>query len=611
MTDISPQPAFKSDILQIIWRTHVPLLSQGSTTTTQRTLTGIKITHEIDKELTSSYVHNTDTWDTERESPTDYEFWEPLIPPYLRGQTLDDDTSDQWLMEIEEIHAELIELYLTLTGAGWQVHITHSRNTFDPQRFDVNVYATPPTLDMVRASSTLQAWSYPTGITAFETRWTTTDADSDPLWHWQPDCTHFLVNEQEEIATTPRFISALAIASAPAWTLTSGIDSDFRRHSTGSPMPQTTISSSARIDDNHKPSSAEVAEKKASIESWASEYGFHTIVQPATPSATKKTLSELDLGETGYYLLEFDNGDCYLGQSVDISERLKGHRLVHKDISSIRLSPDPAAARMANPLRHLLRVERELLAALQQTGLHSRNKSEMTYISGKRALDEIFAANRISTSDWLAQPIQQNSKFSKVARNLTISPNQRARGVPAYKKWLSRTDGQSEIALNLIRTYIERCVPLPLLTEYDYWVLSSPERIPPHRALSNLSIGWTEAFRLNIDQSGHLSGWVQVNGVELFGDGMSDKSIVRFLRQHPGVIIDEAPYQASGPFNYNVIAENLDLLDELLDDVAVTRAAATAALHLMRKSKVGNIKNSHNPILVRAVSSRGSNIGLE
>ena len=69
----------------------------------------------------------------------------------------------------------------------------------------------------------------------------------------------------------------------------------------------------------------------------------------SNPSATKKTLSELDLGETGYYLLEFDNGDCYLGQSVDISERLKGHRLVHKDISSIRLSPDPAAARMANP----------------------------------------------------------------------------------------------------------------------------------------------------------------------------------------------------------------------------------------------------------------------
>ena len=137
---------------------------------------------------------------------------------------------------------------------------------------------------------------------------------------------------------------------------------------------------------------------------------------------------------------------------------------------------------------------------------------------------------------------------------------------------------------------------MPLLTEYDYWVLSSPERIPPTGLYPIWSIGWTEAFRLNIDQSGHLSGWVQVNGVELFGDGMSDKSIVRFLRQHPGVIIDEAPYQASGPFNYNVIAENLDLLDELLDDAAVTRAAATAALHLMRKSKVGNIKNSYNPI---------------
>ena len=97
----------------------------------------------------------------------------------------------------------------------------------------------------------------------------------------------------------------------------------------------------------------------------------------------------------------------------------------------------------------------------------------------------------------------------------------------------------------------------PLAAAYqvlDYWVLSSPSGSHPQGSI-NLGIGWTEAFRLNIDQSGHLSGWVQVNGVELFGDGMSDKSIVRFLRQHPGVIIDEAPYQTSGPFNYNVIAE--------------------------------------------------------
>lgn len=77
-----------------------------------------------------------------------------------------------------------------------------------------------------------------------------------------------------------------------------------------------------------------------------------------------------------------------------------------------------------------------------------------------------------------------------------------------------------------------------------------------------------------------------VNGVELLGEGNDDVAVARFMRQHPGAYLDDAPYRDAGAFNLNVRAPSLDVLADLLDDTAVTRAAATAAMHLMRARKV-------------------------
>ncbi len=156
---------------------------------------------------------------------------------------------------------------------------------------------------------------------------------------------------------------------------------------------------------------------------------------------------------------------------------------------------------------------------------------------------------------------------------------------------------------SLYRTYMELCLPLPRRTEYAYWVLSAPEKIPYFRSISNLTIGFTEAFRLMMDTDGSLSGMVQVNGVELLGEEMSDTALVRFMRQHPGVSVTEAPYQASGPFNLLVWAPNLQSLVDLFQDATFLRSAATAAIHLMRASRAGNMRTAHNPILVDAILS--------
>ncbi|BDB59785.1 hypothetical protein RDE2_15790 [Rhodococcus sp. RDE2] len=75
-------------------------------------------------------------------------------------------------------------------------------------------------------------------------------------------------------------------------------------------------------------------------------------------------------------------------------------------------------------------------------------------------------------------------------------------------------------------------------------------------------------------------GKIQVNEAELFP---SDASEFMFLRRHPVVRVTEVGYQESGPGQLFLHADTLDDLERLLDDVIVTRAAATTALHIMRK----------------------------
>lgn len=338
------------------------------------------------------------------------------------------------------------------------------------------------------------------------------------------------------------------------------------------------------------------------MDTWASNNDFGAPIEPAKPADVQRALDKLDEGNVGYYLLEFADGDCYLGQSISIADRLKGHRALHKDISSIRLLPDLIARSLVNPLRHLLEREASLIHSLQTAGLPARNKAQMTYLTGDGLpIDAIFKSNGTTAAEWLADPISCNRRDDRASRSLTPSADQLAAGEAAYKRWLERTGEHTDTVRSLLGIYMVRCLPLPLHTEYTHWVLSSPDVVPRHRTLSNLSIGWTEAFRTMIDKVGHLSGMLHVNGIELLGEEMRDDALVRFMRQHPGVSVMQSPYQAAGPFNLMLWAPDLESVRDLLDDTAVTRAAATAALHLMRKSKTGRNRESHNPVLVNSI----------
>ncbi|GAB92746.1 GIY-YIG nuclease family protein [Gordonia rhizosphera] len=608
MSIATNRTAFVAD--QIVELPAFPLLSTDFAIGLQPCETGLRLTASSDEVKDGNLVmtYEDGQWiDRTPEadiaaSSSKVALWSLLIPEEVRDLDSNDEQafSEQFMATLDA-HVELAELFTTLVTSGWHVVARHDDTGADgcgtPQ---MRIHAVTPDIDRDRAAIALRALQLPADISYIDVAYGGQSAnDGRVQWRFATEDTVAVSSHGDRNLVSINDVMTYALSSAPGWTLRPGIDAPVERHTAGNAMKASVLPSRPVPSTNTKD---DVKQRLHAVHEWAQHHDFGPAVAPAIPKVVQQTLNDLGAGNVGYYLLEFKNGDCYLGQSISIAERLKGHRTLRKDIKRIRLRPDPAANSLANPLRHLLDQERTLIHSIQAAGLPARNKAEMTYLSGEqRPLDEIFDQNGTSMAEWLSDPIGTNRREDVTGRALTPNSARIAAGEEAYELWLKRAGAGATTVRSLLWTYMQRCLPLPLHTEHVHWVLSSPAVIPPHRALSNLSIGWTEALRIMIDKNGHLRAMLHVNGVELLGPDMADDALVRFMRQHPGVSVTESPYQAAGPFNLMLWTPDLQSLRDLLDDTAVTRAAATAALHLMRQSRPGRNRDSHNPVLVNAI----------
>ncbi|WP_157211652.1 GIY-YIG nuclease family protein [Gordonia paraffinivorans] len=575
----------------------LPLLNGDCTAGVSLAEGGLRFEVSVGRETLVS-IFDGQTWvpvEEDEDGATEFGLWTPLVPHDFRNlDVTDDDLVDEQLFRTYEENADLANWVATLVAAGWRVSVRH---TGDGAVAEVHVAASAPDVDEGRAGVACHALRLPSGISEIEAVWVRhSGLDS---WGFQDEAEVAAGNGERQRVPIDRLLTYV-IACAPSWCLAPGLDSPVDRRAGGHDMKSSIV---AEIWKPTTRSHHEIRNCRAAVAKWSEDHGFSEPLEPALPQKVQRFLDDLNEGNTGYYLLEFDNGDCYLGQSKSIADRLKGHRVNRSDIRSIRVKPDSVARTLTDPLRHLLENEATLINSIQLARLPARNKAQMTYISEQRSLDEIFKDCETTVADWLSRPAQVNRTFDADGRTVPLEPSQRAPWETSYELWCERTGDDADTVRSLYRTYMELCLPLPRRTEYAYWVLSAPEKIPYFRSISNLTIGFTEAFRLMMDTDGSLSGMVQVNGVELLGEEMSDTALVRFMRQHPGVSVTEAPYQASGPFNLLVWAPNLQSLVDLFQDATFLRSAATAAIHLMRASRAGNIRTAHNPILVDAILS--------
>lgn len=512
----------------------------------------------------------------------------------------DDGLSDSQLEAFALATTTMDQVIQGLLASGWRLR---TQFTVSEQRVPrIKVIADPPNdVDDTAIRRVTDMFSLPWGTA--ELTWT-----GPPPSKWGDDWQLTEARVAGRVAPTDEEtlneLLVIAMVTAPQWTVRPGFDRPVIRHSEGGHMPGTAISVVFDSQVANR-SSAEIADLERRAAVWGDKHKFGVAISEPTKTSVQDALDRVGDGISGYYLLGFENGDRYLGQSTNIPARIETHKRERKGITSVRLLPDPEANTATSPVKQLLASERALIHSLQHSGLPTRNKAEMTYWTGHRAVDDIFPPVDATAEDWLNDPVGINQRGKKIPRMHTADLSA---GNEAMSKLAERAGERLQQMLAIQRAYLDRCLPLPSQTEYEWWVVSSPLTTPSHGTLTNLSVGWTECLRINTT----FSGFIQVNGVELFGEDFGssgdfdDADAIRFMRQHPGAYVDNAPYSDGGAFNLNIYAPSLEVLADLLDDTAVTRAAATAALNYMRVRKVGAIKNSHNPVLAALLLDSGT-----
>lgn len=402
------------------------------------------------------------------------------------------------------------------------------------------------------------------------------------------------------IALDGQTLDALKFLLAPAWISTAFTSDREGWHSKDGHVAPSFLASDFLVGvDNADPDLANA--RRAATDSWSRSHGM------AGPfDSVKDVVAHLDASgqpPVGCYLVALTNGDCYIGETVNFRTRLATHKRTFGDeVRGFYVRPDATGANMPSRQAlkdHLHLVEQKLIHEAQDAKLVARNFREMAHPIHEFAgfTQEI---QPLRADEWFDNPVAANPADMQPLRALQSHQHG---GKQSKFSALANMSEVGEI-VGIVHDYLTRCVPYPARTEMTSWSLSClpgvqrGERGARSNVLACLSISMTEVLTLlQESKSRQCWGFLAVNDVELGQD--DDLQFIRLLRRHPGIDIEPSRYHEFGPGVSMVYAPNLAALRRLLDDVEVTRAAATVALRLCRLGPSRQV-NVHNPYLVEA-----------
>lgn len=307
---------------------------------------------------------------------------------------------------------------------------------------------------------------------------------------------------------------------------------------------------------------------REAVAQWADDRRFG----PETKFAEIKAvgLPANEPKRSGFYLLRFEDDTFYLGESVDLRSRMGGHRTKWGDeIATVRLLVRTASK------QELRRVERKLTHELEGVGAPLRNVLNASITSGVDALSELL--DEEGQASWLRDPVGYNSLDDTPLKDME---GQSIRYSTAAKRYLEHGD-EPEVT-DLLRRFIEGCIPAPRATEFQYWSVSTGTygntRFPRRFCVS---VGKMEVFVLSADKKrgGELFGHVNVRASVL--DQLTD--VDSFLEDHPTVQLSESPYDDAGSDAVRLDIDGLEAMTKLMSDRRVVAAAGALVLDLMRK----------------------------
>ncbi|MGX6511653.1 hypothetical protein [Rhodococcus sp. SJ-2] len=255
------------------------------------------------------------------------------------------------------------------------------------------------------------------------------------------------------------------------------------------------------------------------------------------------------------------------------------------EISSVRLLPKAASK------QKLQGFERKLIRELGQHSAYVRNVTHANITVGRDALEELLSSE--NQQKWIVDPHRFNSLDNTPLKYLAEQEVRYSTAARRYREHPSEPQITS-----LLRHFLDRCVPAPRATEFQYWSVSAGtyrhSQFPRHFCVS---VGRMEVFVVHGAKSSPdaVRGFINVRRRQLLPDRRAQR---RFTRRHPRVRLCTREYVDAGDDLISLVATDLPSLEQLLAYVEVTTAAAQLVLDVMRKHFCIYTRN-HCPQLVQ------------
>ncbi|GAA5230033.1 GIY-YIG nuclease family protein [Arthrobacter cryoconiti] len=265
----------------------------------------------------------------------------------------------------------------------------------------------------------------------------------------------------------------------------------------------------------------------------------------------------------GIYVLEFEDGVRYVGQTVNIIRRYADHRRTHGDILAFGFAP----------------CERELLDAYEraaivheQRGYSLRNKMLTDQPGGRGDLEIEMAVGARLTLPW------------ERSRRLTVSEEPRQSKDGRFWQLSERRDYR-QIRDELAR-YMHETIPSPSRTGGLLWSLTafpSTRKYRDHRRLFTLNVGSVEA--LYVTEQDLKNGSTELEWtVNLWPEELSPKLEAlkdRWLRRVTSQV--STNYRSAGPV-LTLDCVGTDTFSRVLEQPFILDAAYRLNVTMMRRS---------------------------